>query len=248
MDLMGWGLFVLALVASTLTFFSGFGLGTLLLPAFLLVHPDRPHEAVLAVAVVHLINNLLKGSLTIQWVEWRSAVYFGLASAVAAAAGAWLLESLSGSGAQRAIGWMLVVFAVLETLPSKSVETHWAQRPWGLGLGGWVSGFAGGFSGHQGALRSFFLSRTGWTAQRVVATGSWVALAVDISRIPMYVYQGERLGTEWIPALLFGASGALMGSLLGRKFLPKLTLRPLQIFVAIGLMVLGGRLLWLSYL
>jgi hypothetical protein len=34
----------------------------------------------------------------------------------------------------------------------------------------------------------------------------------------------------------------------GRTFLPKLTLRPLQIFVALGLTLLGGRLLWLSYL
>jgi uncharacterized membrane protein YfcA len=46
----------------------------------------------------------------------------------------------------------------------------------------------------------------------------------------------------------FGAAGALVGSLLGRRFLPKLTLRPLQIFVALGLTLLGLRLLWLSYL
>jgi uncharacterized membrane protein YfcA len=111
-----------------------------------------------------------------------------------------------------------------------------------------LSGFAGGFSGHQGALRSFFLSRTGWTAQRVVATGSWVALAVDFSRIPMYYFQGERLGMEWMPVVLWGMAGALLGSLVGRRFLPKLTLRPLQIFVALGLTLLGGRLLWLSYL
>ena len=245
---MGLGLFALALAASTLTFFSGFGLGTLLLPAFLLVHPDRPHEAVLAVAVVHLVNNLLKGGLTFQWVEWRSALYFGLASAGAAFLGAWMLESLSGPDAQRAIGWTLVLFAVLETLPTKHLQATWAQKPWGLGLGGVLSGFAGGFSGHQGALRSFFLSRTGWTAQRVVATGSWVALAVDFSRIPMYYFQGERLGMEWLPVVLWGMAGALLGSLVGRRFLPKLTLRPLQIFVALGLTLLGGRLLWLSYL
>ena len=82
------GIFLLALLASTLTFFSGFGLGTLLLPAFLVLHPDRPQEAVLAVALVHVTNNLLKGGLTFKWLDVRTALIFGLFSAGAAAAGA----------------------------------------------------------------------------------------------------------------------------------------------------------------
>ena len=241
-------IFLLAFLASTLTFFSGFGLGTLLLPAFLILHPDRPHEAVLAVALVHLTNNLLKGGLTFRWLEVRPALYFGLSSAGAAAAGAWALESLNGELAQRAIGCTLLIFALFEFLPTKGTEQSWATRPSGWFLGGLLSGFAGGFSGHQGALRSFFLSRTGWSAQQVVATGTAVALAVDLSRIPLYLWRGDQLHADWWPVVAFGALGALLGSLLGRRFLPKLTLRPLQIFVALGLTLLGARLLWLSYL
>ncbi|MCR4297043.1 MAG: sulfite exporter TauE/SafE family protein, partial [Elusimicrobia bacterium] len=45
-----------ALIASGLTFFSGFGLGTLLLPAFSLFFPIR--EAVALTAVVHALNNV----------------------------------------------------------------------------------------------------------------------------------------------------------------------------------------------
>jgi uncharacterized membrane protein YfcA len=48
-----------ALAASLLTFFSGFGLGTLLLPAFALVFPLD--VAVAATALVHLANNVSKG-------------------------------------------------------------------------------------------------------------------------------------------------------------------------------------------
>lgn len=242
------GIFLLALLASTLTFFSGFGLGTLLLPAFLVLHPDRPQEAVLAVALVHLTNNLLKGGLTFKWLDVRTALIFGVFSAVAAAAGAWALESLNGPVAQRSIGWTLLVFALFEFLPTKGTEQSWANRPRAWVVGGVLSGFAGGFSGHQGALRSFFLSRTGWSAQQVVATGTAVALAVDLSRIPIYLWRGDELHADWWPVVAFGAAGALLGSLLGRRFLPKLTLRPLQIFVALGLTLLGIRLLWLSYL
>ncbi len=49
---------LVALLASGLTLFSGFGLGTLLLPAFALFFPVE--IAVAATAIVHLINNLFK--------------------------------------------------------------------------------------------------------------------------------------------------------------------------------------------
>ena len=45
---------VVALVASTLTFFSGFGLGTVLLPAFALFYPVE--QAVALTAAVHFLN------------------------------------------------------------------------------------------------------------------------------------------------------------------------------------------------
>ena len=47
-----------ALLASGLTFFSGFGLGTLLLPAFALFFPIE--QAVAMTAVVHFLNGLFK--------------------------------------------------------------------------------------------------------------------------------------------------------------------------------------------
>ena len=48
----------ISLIASVLTLFSGFGLGTLLLPAMLIILPTQ--GAVTATAIVHLSNNFLK--------------------------------------------------------------------------------------------------------------------------------------------------------------------------------------------
>jgi len=48
---------VVSLVAAGVTLFSGFGLGTVLMPAFALVFPLPVAAA--ATAVVHLANNLL---------------------------------------------------------------------------------------------------------------------------------------------------------------------------------------------
>ena len=50
-----------AFTASGLTLFSGFGLGTLLMPAFALFFPIE--VAVAATAIVHLANNIFKVGL-----------------------------------------------------------------------------------------------------------------------------------------------------------------------------------------
>ena len=52
---------IVALLASLLTFFSGFGLGTLLMPVFAIFYPVE--IAVALTGVVHLLNNLFKIAL-----------------------------------------------------------------------------------------------------------------------------------------------------------------------------------------
>ena len=67
---------VVALLASTLTFFSGFGLGTLLLPAFALFFPVE--QAIAMTAVVHLLNALFKALLIGRHADRGVVLRFGL--------------------------------------------------------------------------------------------------------------------------------------------------------------------------
>ena len=80
---------VVALLASALTLFSGFGLGTVLLPAFALFFPVP--TAVAATAVVHLLNNLFKGALLRGGADWRTVLRFGLPAVPGAVLGAWTI-------------------------------------------------------------------------------------------------------------------------------------------------------------
>ena len=57
---------IVALLASALTFFSGFGLGTLLLPAFALFFPVD--VAIALTAIVHFLNNTFKFVLVTIWI------------------------------------------------------------------------------------------------------------------------------------------------------------------------------------
>ena len=77
---------IAALVASGLTFFSGFGLGTLLLPTFVLFFPLP--SAVAMTAVVHLLNNLFKLVLVGRHADKDVVVRFGAPAVVSAFVGA----------------------------------------------------------------------------------------------------------------------------------------------------------------
>ena len=80
---------IAALVASGLTLFSGFGLGTLLMPVFALF--VSLELAVAMTAVVHLANNLFKVGLLGRRAEWGVVLRFGLPAVAAAFAGALVL-------------------------------------------------------------------------------------------------------------------------------------------------------------
>jgi len=82
-----------AFAASALTFFSGFGLGTLQLPAFALFFPIQ--EAVALTAVVHFLNGLFKVALVGREADRSVAIRFGIPAILAALVGAWMLTQLS---------------------------------------------------------------------------------------------------------------------------------------------------------
>jgi uncharacterized membrane protein YfcA len=81
-----------ASLTAVLTFFSGFGLGTLLMPVFALFFPLPP--AIAATALVHLANNLLKAGLVARHADRRVLLRFALPAIPAAFLGVALLERL----------------------------------------------------------------------------------------------------------------------------------------------------------
>ena len=82
-----------AFLASILTFFSGFGLGTILLPIFTLFYPAP--IAVGLTAIVHFLNNSFKIGLVYKNINWQVVLKFGVPSLIAALAGSFLLKAIS---------------------------------------------------------------------------------------------------------------------------------------------------------
>ena len=77
----------------------------------------------------------------------------------------------------------------------------------------------GGLSGHQGALRAMFLTRRLPDKMAYAATASVLALCVDLSRIPVYLYfRPEEIG-EHLQVTLLLVVAALLGVRAGKRWL-----------------------------
>ena len=247
---------------SVLTLFSGFGLGTLLLPLFAIFFPIE--IAVAATALVHLVNNIFKFFLVGRFANFKITALFSVPAILSAAFGAWLLTQIGTlpvlasyalsnhvfqvEPIKLVIGVLIFVFALFELIPALG---RISVAPKYIPLGGLLSGFFGGLSGMQGALRSLFLIRAGLSKEQYIGTCVASAILVDCSRILVYGYViwGQHLAilsTSNLEYLILAAIlAAITGSLLSSRLLEKTTLSTVQkivggllILISIGLM--GG--------
>jgi len=241
--------------AALLTFFSGFGLGTILMPVFAIFFPVE--IAIALTAIVHLLNNLFKATLIWKEINWKVVLWFALPAAAAAFGGALLLDRLAGQTdiltyeigertmkitvLKLVIAFLLVIFAVMEI--HKRLEQIRLNRKF-LPLGGLLSGFFGGLSGHQGALRSMFLLRAGLDKEGFIATGIMAAIVIDISRLSVYgtsffAKHFRTLGDDSAMLLAAASLAAFAGSWFGRRVLRKITFRGVQLTVGILILLLA---------
>lgn len=248
---------IAALAASLLTLFSGFGLGTILLPVLALFFPLP--VAVAATAVVHLANNLFKLLLVGRHADWSIVLRFGSAAGVAAIGGAltlaWLSElppvagyaiadySFEIAPVKLVVGSVIVLFAVLEFVPAFAAMS---LPPTYLVPGGLLSGFFGGLSGSQGALRAMFLIHAGLDKTAFVGSSVVCSIIVDTLRITIYgmsfinVFQDVEEDTSKLIAV--ATLAAFGGALLGVRLLRKVTLGFVRRAVATMMILVGAGL------
>lgn len=246
--------FILPLVAcgaSLLSFFSGFGLGTLLMPVFALFFSVE--LAVALAAVVHFLNGLFKLVLVGRYASKTVILRFGLPAIAAAFAGAWLLDTVAGlpplttyriAGhsfqilpVKVILALLIAGFSLFEVLPRlKNMKIDGRY----LSVGGLVSGFFGGLSGHQGALRSAFLARSGLSGKQFVATGVVIASMIDAVRIGVYsgsLFSSGISGNLGLLAVTVLA--AFAGACFGSNLLKKITMHGIQRIVSVCLLLLA---------
>lgn len=236
---------LVSLLTSILTFFSGFGVGTILTPVFVIFFPIE--IAIAMTAIVHFLNNLFKFGLTYKDIDKSVLIRFGLPAIPFAILGAWLLVSISSNNIllasfnifkidcevyliQLIVGLLMLFFAIAELYPSFKKNTIKNKH---LIAGGAISGFFGGLTGHQGALRTMFLIKSGISKEAFIATGIAIACFVDVSRLAVYFGKVQNINIqENIGIILVATISAFVGAYFGKMLLKKITISTVQYMVS----------------
>ena len=242
---------LVAFIASILTFFSGFGLGTILLPVFSLFFPIE--IAIALTGVVHFFNNIYKLILVGKNANKNVLIYFGIPAVIASFIGAYILINITDLSSlyeysigeklfiitpvKLIISILLIVFAIIELFPFlKKLNFQKKHLP----FGGFLSGFFGGLSGHQGALRTAFLINAGLTKETFIGSAVVISAFVDFTRISIYSTRFLNSGlSDNIPLILCATISAIIGAYYGNRLLKKVTLEFIQKLVAILLIVIS---------
>ena len=240
-----------AFVVAILTFFSGFGLGTILTPVFMIFFPVE--LAIALTGVVHFFNNIFKLFLVGRNADKEVLLRFGIPAVIAAIAGSWILLNITGLQplfsydafgkhvevypVKFIISILLIIFAGIDLIPYFNTLQFGKDK---LQLGGALSGFFGGLSGNQGALRSAFLIKAGLSKEAFVGTAVVVSTFVDFTRLSIYATRFTKSGlTENLTLVICATLAGIAGAYLGNKLLKKVTLRFLQVTIAIMLIIIS---------
>jgi uncharacterized protein len=242
---------IVAFLVSILTFFSGFGLGTILTPIFLLFFPVE--LAIALTGVVHFFNNVFKLILVGKNADKEVLLRFGIPAVIAAFIGSYILLNITDLKplftyemfnrtlvvypVKFIIAIILIVFASLDFIPYfQKLEFSKSKLP----IGGFFSGFFGGLSGNQGALRAAFLIKAGLSKEAFVGTAVVVSIFVDFTRLSVYATRLSSANLYENRVLIISATlSAIVGAYIGNKLLKKITLKFLQIFVAIAVILIA---------
>jgi uncharacterized protein len=225
--------FISALIAEIIGTMAGFGSSTIFLPLALLFVDFK--TAIILVAIFHLFGNLSRIIFFRQGFDRRIILQFGVPSILFSLLGALLIGVLS----QPTLKLILGIFLI--TTSSSFLIKPELKIPANTGTfiaGGSATGFITALVGTGGALRATLLQGFNIEKVKYLATAATIALATDVTRIPVYISQGflTQQYFLYIP-ILFGI--ALAGSFMGRRIVKRINQELFRKIVLIAIILVS---------
>ena len=122
---------LITFLGAVLTFFSGFGLGTILTPVMMVFFPVE--VAIALTGIVHFSNNIFKLFIVGKYINKEVLVRFGIPAVIGALVGSLLLFKISGNTVAYSyiffgnikevslikfvVSLLLIVFALIDLIP-----------------------------------------------------------------------------------------------------------------------------------
>jgi uncharacterized membrane protein YfcA len=217
---------------------AGFGSSALLIPVAFSFFDLR--TAIFLVACFHLFNNLFKIRLFWDKIDFRTFFYFGFPSICFAFGGAALIAILPIDVISKILAVFLIVYAVYLLFKPKFAVR---KNQWTAILGGSLSGFFAGLIGLGGAIRSSFLMAFDFPKEVYVATSAMIAVVIDFTRIPTYIFTGSVQARSELYLIPFLIVSAYFGVRLGKTLLNRIDQQTFRRIVSIALFLVGLKLL-----
>lgn len=235
-----YGLFLIAsFIAATIATLAGFGSSTLLVPVAVMFMDLK--TAVFLVACFHLFNNAFKIKLFWGKVDFKTCLLFGIPSIIFAFTGAILISVIPVEHAKKALAVFLIIFSTYSFFKPKVAlkETKTTAI-----VGGSLSGLLAGLIGLGGAIRSMFLVAFNLPKEVYIATSAMIAFAIDLTRIPTYLFGQIVQDTSYYILLPFMVLTAYFGVKAGKSILGRISQKTFRKIVSVALFLVGLKLLF----
>ena len=216
---------------------AGFGSSTIFLPFALFFFPFP--EALFLVACAHLFGNVARLALFRTGIHRNLILRFGATSVAFSLLGALLVPFAPQGMLKVALAVSVLAYATIRLAGARA-----RLRPTSdvAHAGGSVSGFFAGLIGTGGAVRGAFLSAFSLPKEDYIATAAAIAIATDLTRIPVYLAQG--VDQRIFVFLPFLCVTSLTGAWVGRKIVRKIEREKFRLIVLVALSIAGLKLLF----
>jgi len=204
---------------------AGFGSSTIFLPIALFFYDFQ--TALILVAVFHISGNIGRIVFFRHGFDKKMLLRFGLPSVIFTLIGALLVQYISQPVLKFILGVFLVLYVTISLL-----KPGLKAKP---GTRNSLSGFFAGLIGTGGALRGAFLTSFNLDKSVYISTAAAISLAVDLTRIPVYLSSGF-LPKEMLIFIPFLFIIAIVASFVGKKIVGKI---PQEIFRKFVLICIG---------
>jgi uncharacterized protein len=225
--------FVSGLIAEIIGTMAGFGSSTIFLPLALLFVDFK--TAIILVSIFHLFGNLSRIIFFREGFDRRVILQFGVPSVLLSLLGAFLIGVLPHPVLKLILGIFLI------TTSASFLIKPGLKLPANTGTfiaGGSTTGFITALVGTGGALRAILLQGFNIEKMKYIATAATIALATDITRIPVYISQGFLTQQYYLYLpLLFVI--ALAGSFIGRKIVKKIDQEKFRKMVLVAIILVS---------
>ena len=224
----------ITLLTSVITLFTGFGVGTIMMPVMALFFDVK--VAIFLAAIVHFFNNISRILLYRRNLRRDILRRFGIVSVAGAFIGSFAQLYIQSAWLKSGVGIFLILFALASLLP---FPIRWKFPPAVDLAGGFLSGLVGGLIGNQGAIRSLYLLNYRLDKQELIASAAMIAVVIDATRIPVYAVSNYGYLRENLMLMLLVIFAAIAGTVIGGRILPKVSYEFFRRIILVAVLGLG---------